>query len=218
MRYFLPTFIFIILVLALYPFIDMDEENGPQLIGLPWQIEILPDGHSKVFGLVPGVTTLQEAITVLGEEYELAIVESDASVSLEMYFSDYRAGIMSAKLVLVAKTDAEELAYWQQRAAKVDYMASGSAKKYRLAAEDQPAALQSVLRSIACVPGVNLDDEILRKRFGEPAEQILAEQGLSYYLYPELGLVITLSDKTKEVLQYVAPYDFNSLRAPLLSN
>lgn len=218
MRYFLPTFIFIILVLALYPFIDMDEENGPQLIGLPWQIEILPDGHSKVFGLVPGVTTLQEAITVLGEEYELAIVESDASVSLEMYFSDYRAGIMSAKLVLVAKTDAGELALWQQRAAKVDYMASGSAKKYRLAAADQPAVLQSVLRSIACVPGVNLDDEILRKRFGEPAEQILAEQGLSYYLYPELGLVITLSDKTKEVLQYVAPYDFNSLRAPLLSN
>jgi hypothetical protein len=196
----------------------MDKTGSPELTGLPWQIEILPDGHSRVFGLVPGVSTLQEAATVLGNDYELAVVENETSVGLEMYFSDYRAGLMTAKLVLAARTDAADLQQWQQRAAKVDYMASGKAKKYLLAAADRDAALQAVLRAIAFVPAVNLDDDILRKRFGEPAEQVAAEPGVSYYLYPEVGLAITLSADSKEVLQYVAPTDFSSLRAPLHSN
>jgi hypothetical protein len=146
------------------------------------------------------------------------VVENETSVGLEMYFSDYRAGLMTAKLVLAARTDAADLQQWQQRAAKVDYMASGKAKKYLLAAADRDAALQAVLRAIAFVPAVNLDDDILRKRFGEPAEQVAAEPGVSYYLYPEVGLAITLSADSKEVLQYVAPTDFSSLRAPLHSN
>lgn len=218
MRRFLPTFLLIILVLAIYPFLTQDKTSSPKLTGLPWQIEILADGQSLVFGLSPGRSTLQEAMTALGKDYELAIVENAASISLELYYSHYRAGLMTAKLVLVAQTEASDLAQWQERAAKVEYMASGSAKKYYLAETDRAAALSSVLRAIAFIPAVNLDDEMVRQRFGEPADLVEAEAGLKYYLYPDLGLVITLSPDSKEVLQYVAPTDFNSLRAPLLTN
>jgi len=218
MRRYLPTFLIIILVLAIYPFVGMDRSSSPKLTGLPWQIEILPDGHSKVFGLVPGVSSLQDAVTALGRDFDLAIVENETSASLEMYFSDYRVGMMTARMVLAASSNAADLRQWQQRAVKVEPMGSGKARKYLLADGDREVALHSPIRAIAFIPAVNLDDEILRKRFGEPAEKVDAEPGVSYYLYPEKGLAITLSAESKEVLQYVAPADFTSLRAPLRAN
>ncbi len=218
MRRFIPTFLIIILVLAVYPFIGMDNSDKPKLSGLPWQIEILPDGNSKIFGVTPGQSTLQQAATVLGDDYKLAIVENASGISLEMYFGNYRAGLMAAKMVLVAETDAQQLRQWQQRAIKSDYMETGTAKKYALDETDKALAMRAVLRAIAFIPAVNLDDEIVRKRFGEPAELIETGDGIKHYLYPEKGLVIALGDKAKEVLQYVAPQNFNSLRAPLVEN
>jgi hypothetical protein len=221
MRRLLPILLIIVLALALVIYRSLtstETKPAPELTGMPWQIEILPDGHSKVFGLIPGKTTLREAIAVLGTDNELAIVESKTSTSLEMYFSDYHAGPLSAKLVLAAKTDADDIQQWKQRAIKKDYIGMGKTKKYLLATADRDAALNSVLRAIAFIPAVNLDDDIVRKRFGDPEEKIGAEQGVTYYLYPKRGLAITLSDKAKEVLQYVAPLDFSSLSAPLHPN
>ena len=221
MRRLLPVILVVILAIALviyYSLSNVKESPPAKLTGMPWQIDILPDGHSKVFGLIPGKTTLREAIAVLGTDYEMAIVESKTSTSLEMYFSDYHAGPLAAKLVLAAKTDPGDLQQWKQRAIKKDYMGSANAKKYLLATADRDAALNSVLRAIAFIPAVNLDDDIVRKRFGDPEEKIGAVQGVTYYLYPKQGLSITLSPKAKEVLQYVAPPDFASLRAPLQSN
>lgn len=218
MRLFLPTFLIIILALAIYPFIGQDDKPAPAVTGLPWQIEVLPDGHTKVFGLVPGQSHLQDALTALGNDYQLAIVESESSISLEMYFENYRAGLMTAKLVLVADTDEALLREWQQRAIKADYMGSGQAKKYLLAEADRLAAMQTVLRAIACIPAVNLDADIIHKRFGEPAGVVADKAGVEHYLYPAKGLVISASDSAKEVLQYVAPRAFASLSAPLQSD
>jgi hypothetical protein len=221
MRRLLPVILVVILAIALviyYSLNKVKEAPPAKLTGMPWQIEILPDGHSKVFGLIPGKTTLREAIAVLGTDNELAIVENKTSTSLEMYFSHYQAGPLSAKLVLAAKTDPADIQQWKQRAIKKDYIGMGKAKKYTLATADRDAALNSVLRAIAFIPAVNLDDDIVRKRFGEPKETIGAEPDVTYYLYPKQGLSITLSPKAKEVLQYVAPPDFASLRAPLHSN
>ncbi len=215
MRRFLPTFLIIVLVLAIYPFIGMDKKDSPELTGLPWQIEILADGRTKVFGLVPGQSRLQDAATALGDDYQLAIVESESSISLEMYFENYRAGLMTAKLVLVADTDESLLREWQQRAVKVDYMGSGQAKKYGLTEADRLVAMQAVLRAIACIPAVNLDADIIHKRFGEPAGVVADKAGVEHYLYPAKGLVISASASAKEVLQYVAPRAFASLSEPL---
>ncbi len=215
MRRFFPTFLLIILVLALYPFIGMDENDKPEIKGLPWQIETQPDGYTRVFGLVPGKSTLSQAVEQLGDDYELAIVKDETSRNLEMYYSHYRAGLMTAKLVLTAQADDQTLAAWQQRAAKIDYMKSGKARKYILSEQDRMQAMQSLISVITFIPAVNLDDEIIRNRFGEPDELIEQSAGVKHYLYAGTGLGIALSEQGKEVLQYVAPVDFDRLRAPL---
>lgn len=215
MRRFLPAILLIIIVLSVYPFIGSDGERKP-LKGMPWQIDLLADGNIKVFDLVPGVSTLKHAESVLGENYELAIVSDAGGRGLEMYFDRYRAGLMAAKIVIGVDVDDVSLRDWQQRAENTEYMQSGTARKASLAQQDVEAAMQTTVSVITFIPAVNLDDEIIRKRFGEPAEVLSTENGVNHYLYPAKGLDIALSDAGKEVLQYVAPNDFARLRTPLL--
>jgi hypothetical protein len=216
MKRFLPTFLLITLVLAIYPFIGMDEKKSSGVTGLPWQIEILPDGSSKVFGLVPGRSTLAEAAEQLGDDMELAVMvaRGETTGNLEMYYGQYRAGLLSAKLVLAAELDAATIQSMIENAADKEVLKTG-AHKYVLNEQDYPRAFNAVIETIACVPAVNLDHDIIIKRFGEPAEVIQKQNQVIHYLYPEKGLDVILSEEGKEVLQYVAPARFERLRAPL---
>ncbi len=205
---------FIILILAAYPFLNREESLQP-VTGLPWQIENLDDGYTQVFGIVPGRSSLAEVQVALGKDAEIAIMQDkDGSNSLEMYYARYRAGLLSGKLVLLGELDADELEALRQRAASKEVMES-LARKYLLDRKDFPAALEARLLNIAFIPAVNLDNEIIRERFGEPAETIDTADGATHYLFPSKGLSIALSEEHKEVLQYVAPAEFALLTGPL---
>ena len=213
MRRFLPTFLIIILVLAIYPFLGK-EERPVGVAGLPWQISVLPDGSTKVFGLVPGETTLGQAVIRLGDDMELAIMAAaDEAGSLELYYGQYRAGLLSAKMVLAADIDEASLASMRENAASVEVLKSG-ARKYVLNKADHEQAFGAVIQTIAFIPSTNLDHDTIVSRFGEP-EELVSRDRQTHYLYPSKGLDVVLSEEGKEVLQYVAPSDFERLRAPL---
>ncbi len=213
MRRFLPTFLLITLVLAIYPFIGKDRETA-SVTGLPWQIEILPDGSTKVFGVILGQTTLGEAKAHLGRDMELAVMVAPGEQgSLEMYYGQYRAGLLSAKLILAADVDADTIVQMRENAAEKKVLETG-ARKYLLDRNDHAKAFSAVIETIACVPAVNLDHEIIIKRFGA-TDEIIQRNGVTHYLYPDKGLDVILNEEGKEVLQYVVPGEFKRLREPL---
>jgi len=184
---------------------------------LPWQIDTLPEGRTQVFGLILGESTLGEALTNLGEDHQMAvIINSDDVAGLEVYASHFRAGPLKGKLIISAFTDESDLEAMRQRASDAKYMASG-ARRFLLAPEDRDHAEGLAIRSISFIPDANLDAEIITGRFGEPAQIIASGEELHHYLYPALGLDITLNSKGKELLQYVAPRDFALLAEPLQS-
>ena len=97
MKRFLPAFLLIIIVLAVYPFLG-DKGPAQKVTGLPWQIDVLEDGATRVFGIVLGRSSLAEAHDALGRDTELAVMQDkDGSQSLEMYVAHYRAGLLSAR-------------------------------------------------------------------------------------------------------------------------
>lgn len=213
MRRFLPTFLIIILVLAIYPFLGKDEKPVG-VVGLPWQIEMLPNGSTRVFGLVPGQSTLGQAVARLGEDMELAVMAAAGEIgSLEMYYDQHRTGLLSAKLVLGADIDVDSLRAMRDNAPSKKVMKSG-ARKYVLNRDDHEKALKAVIQSVAYIPAVHLDHDTIVERFGEPVE-VIRENQAAHYLYPAKGLDVVLNDDGKEVLQYVSPSDFSRLRDPL---
>ena len=214
MKRFFIVFALIAVVLAVYPFLN-PSDHPQKLSGLPWQIEILPDGHSRVFGITIGQSRLSDALQSLGGDMQLAIVAAtDEGGSLEMYYGHYKAGLLSGKLVLQTQAGADAIRRWRENSPKSEYMATGMAKKYLINDTDATAVLNEVITGITFIPAVNLDEDVILARFGTPAERIERE-GVTHFLYPDKGLHIALSDRDKEVLQYVAPGDFAQWVKPL---
>ncbi len=182
--------------------------------GFPWQIETLPDGYSKVFGIRPGEDTLEQARAQLGPGPQLAIISSGAEdYSLEMYYDRYTAGVLSGKLVLTGQLPAEQLMQMAERSTRTGHLKTG-ARKLRLHADDLPRAWQAPVQAIAFIPAARLDRPTAIRRFGTPAETI-ADGSKTHLLYPDKGLDLMLNEDGKSVLQYVAPREFFRLRDPL---
>lgn len=214
MKIFFSLFFLLAIILAIYPFLGSDEEKQ-SVTGLPWQIEVLADGSTKVFGINIGNSSLADAKQVLGDDMELAIIAaSEEAGSLEMYYGHYRTGLLSGKLILQTSVAEEDLALWRQGTVSSEYMSSGQAKKYLLSEEHLPSALGQKIIGLTFIPSVNLDEEVILARFGEPDRRIRHAEAL-HYLYPQKGLDIIWYADAKEVLQYVSPAAFDQLLVPL---
>jgi len=199
------AFALLAVVLIAYPILNQSE-NTDVIKGLPWQIDVMPDGSTQVFGLHIGKSRLADVLGILGDDdVELAIVAaSDETGSLEMYYGHYKAGVIAGKLVVRAGASEQDIKNWRENAARFEYMASGQAKKYTLSTGDLKSALNQVVTGLTFIPLLNLDEEIILSRFGEPDEKIQLG-GAMHYLYPKKGLDIALFEEAKEVIQYVSP-------------
>jgi len=201
-----------ILLAALFSFKPPGEHSAESIKGLPWQIDVLPGGLSSVFGVTLGRSTLGDAHEQLGDDMTLAIIIASGQDTggLEMYYSHFKAGVFSGKLVLAADLPPEVLAQLTERAIRSRYMDSG-ARKITLHPDDLPIALQAPLASMTFIPAVNIDEAAAIKRFGPADKTLRNDDGVTHLLYPDKGLDLIINEKGKEVLQYVAPRDFERL-------
>jgi hypothetical protein len=215
-RIFFILFALTAVLLAAYPFFDASKKTEI-LMGLPWQVKILHDGSTEVFGIHVGASRLADAIEILGSDMDLAIIaatDADESGNLEMYYGHYKAGLLSGKLVLQTHASEQDIKRWSDNSPRFEYMPSGLAKKYILLDDDLPQVLNEIIKSLTFIPAVNLDEEVILARFGEPEKRINLS-GVTHYLYPKKGLDIALHADSKEVLQYVKPEAFQRLVEPL---
>jgi hypothetical protein len=185
--------------------------------GLPWQVQRQGD-TVRVFGLTLPGSTLADAQARWGDGLQVAVMaQRGRPGALEAYVERHEAGGIVGRLVLATELAPEAVARLQDNAAKVEPV-DADARRYALRAEDRAVLGGTALVGITFLPSVNLDAATLRQRFGEPAETRPEGPRLQHWLYPALGLAIVLDAEGREVLQYVAPADFEDrLRAPLLS-
>lgn len=196
------------------PFLHRPDASLAPTIGPPWQIEMLPDGKSRVFGILLDQSTLAEAGTRLDESPALAVVAAGGETgTLEAYFEQVRLGALTGKMILVADIPDDELRALQARAVKVEPQESGS-RRFSLGTEDRQNALGLKVKAITFVPSARLERQTIVDRFGIPGETLTAGDA-EHFLYPERGLDLALSAGGKAVLQYVAPARFALLKEPL---
>lgn len=185
--------------------------------GLPWQIQTLPSGQTRVMGLTLGgqASTLADAQRIWGGNVDVAIIAAPGeSGSLEAFVDPAQAGFISGKLVLTLQAPAEAIAGMRERALKSEFMES-TTRKYMLAPSDRQSAAAYAITALAFIPQANLDANMVLDRFGKPAERRRVGEEAEHFLYPDKGLDLTLNSRGKDVLQYVAPSDFHKLIAPL---
>ena len=210
----------VLLALAILvgPAVWQFSRHTPQAVpttGLPWQIETLPGGGSKVFDLTLGHSTLADARKRFGDDMPLAVVaEPNESGNVEGYYENVTAGFVAGRLIVTADLPPAVIDAMRERSPKTEYMQS-TTRKARLADSDFAAALAAPIRALSFIPAAQLDEDIVIQRFGQPTERIRVNEHVEHLLYPARGLDLVLDSKGKELLQYVAPARFEALRAPL---
>jgi hypothetical protein len=193
------------------------EQAPPPTHGLPWQIEKLSAGGTRVFGLVPGRSTLKETRELLGQDVKVALVIAPGETgSLEAFYDSVNAGGVTGKMVLTLASTPAQREGMLQRARRAEYMQS-TTRRIDLAEVDLAHAQSATIEAITFIPAANLDEQIVLQRFGQPAERIRSGEHVEHFLYPDRGLDLILDRNGKEVLQYVAPRDFARIREPLLA-
>ena len=211
MKYFIALLIVILVAVGLV-FFNSDEQGSNQPVtGLTWQIDILPGGYTRVFGITLGQTTFSEAIEHLGDDLDLAIIAAPHETgTLEAYYSHYSAGPITGKLILVLDIAPNALSSMRERA----FQDRGT-RRYHLHPDDLPVAYRAPVRVITFLPSFDLDEEIAQARFGTPAEIIQVHAQQKHLLYPDKGLDLILNVDNKDVLQYLPPGQFSAHRAQL---
>ena len=181
----------------------------------PWEVRVLTDGTTRALGLTPGRSTLAEAIGRLGKGLEAGIFESpDRPPVVEAYYSEVVVGGISGRLILSLAASPATLEGLRARSPSARRLETGSLRR-DIATRDADFLASQVVRALSFVPSANLDEATVRARFGDPVERIPAGEKAVRWLYPERGVIVTISEGGKEVIDYVAPADFAWLRESL---
>jgi len=209
----------VILFILFYLLRQTPEDNKPIVGVYPWQVEDLGGGVSRVFGIVLMETQLKKVDGIFRAKPAIALYESKEKLTLEAYYKNISLGGLIGSFIFTLDASGDELEKIKRESHKSE-RTDNNEIKYKL---DKPASIKASqlrVKNLIYIPTVQLDEEMILKRFGEPAQKIklkTKEQGW-HYLYPEKGLDLIYKKEGKEVLQYVPPRNFNALLEPLLSH
>jgi len=181
----------------------------------PWQAKAVANGNSRVFGMELGKATFEDAEDVLGRLYDAAVFENpDGSLSLEVYYKEVTLAGLTARFVFTLQASEAIKRHLKGRPLKKETLPSGVIK-YSVARNDDDVLLPLEITAITYMPITNLDDDIVSRRFGKPAEKIRTHKSAEHWLYPDKGLDVIINSEGKDVLEFVPPREFDKLVEPL---
>ena len=135
--------------------------------------------------------------------------------AIEAYFQRLFLSGLRADLVLALDVEQQQAAEIFNRGLRISKLGSG-AKKVDMTTSDQDMLAEAKISLITYLPATDLEEEIIRRHFGEPQQKISeTKSGIVHWLYPEKGLDIGVNPDGKEVFQYVRPSEFEELVKPL---
>ena len=210
----------VLVLVALFFLVNKKTENNQQIVEkYPWQVSILADGKTRVFGIVLDETRLKDVDTLLKNNPKIALFEVNKSLSLEAYYKNVLLGGLTGSFIFTLHATGEQLNKIKNESVKKE-PAENNGFRYELDKLTSDKAKSLIVKNLIYIPTVQLDEKMIVKRFGKPAQKIKAKtKEISWhYLYPDKGLDVIYHEDGKEVLQYVLPKNFNLLLAPLQSH
>lgn len=187
---------------------------------LPWSISHPTPDTTRVFGITLGKTTLDQTVEVFKGQAEVEISlfkPTDGDMGVEAFVEEVNFNGLKARIVMNIAVPAEELQGMYQRGLRINGTPSG--KRITLTYDDLNRVRKLPIASLTYLPNTRLEEDIIIKRFGEPAQRVRENRtDVIHWLYPRHGLDVVLGGKEKSLLQYLSPRDFKLISTPLLAN
>lgn len=187
---------------------------------LPWNITHPTPDTTRIFGITLGKTTLDQTAEVFKGQAEVEISlfkPTNGKLGVEAFVEEVNYNGLKAKIIMNIAVPTEELQGMFQRGLRMNSTPSG--KRITLTYDDLIRVRNCPIASLTYLPNVRLEEAIIIKRFGEPAQRVRENRtDVIHWLYPQHGLDVVLGGKEKPLLQYLSPKDFELLSSPLLAN
>lgn len=193
-------------------------KQGQQVVdNLPWQVATTAQGHTHVFNVDVGKTTLRELIERLHSFPETAVfMDADKHLLLEAYFGKQSLGFLEARLV--AELAADQATLEKLATEYIDRQAQPSGSwRLTISEPNQQVANALVVKHLIYIPVADYPEDIVRTRFGEPTQIVAVKETASYWFYPQKGLALLVNGDGGEVFYYSTPADFPALKERLLT-
>ncbi len=181
----------------------------------PWNVTLSAMGNTRVLGVTLNESTIKDIEQQWMEAPEITVfMNSDDNAKVEAYFKQVNTGGIRASAVAEVSIPDAQLSQLISEGARIATQGDGS-RKITLDGNGVSMVEKSTMSSLTYLPKSNLSKEIIRNRFGQPDHIFRLEEGIEHWIYPAMGLDITLSAETREVFQYVSPKHFDRLLVPL---
>lgn len=209
------------LVIAVISIVLMMPDNSVSTPDtLPWKITHPTPDTTRVFGITLGKSTLDDVAHTYKYETELEVSlfkPNDAPMSVEGFFEEVNFNGLKAKIIMTIAIPPAEIQGMFDRGLRISSSPSG--KRITLAADDLSRARSLPIASLTYLPTARLEESVIAKRFGEPAQKLReTKTNLVHWLYPQHGLDVVMGEGQKPLFQYLSPVNFELLSGPLLAN
>jgi hypothetical protein len=172
---------------------------------LPWDIQVNAQNEVEVFDLTLNKSLLADAKANFQSQGEINIfIGDDGQPALEAFFERVFLSGLRADFILALEADDKLLNTLMEGGSRIS-RTSDTTRKIELRGEDLLLTEKLPIELINYIPAANLDEELIKSRFGEPADKIAElETGVVHWIYPDKGVTIGLNPEGKELIQYMA--------------
>lgn len=194
-------------------------ETDIQLDYMPWEIDILDNGKTHVFGITLEKTTVQEANQIFANFAETLLVSSPHYPSttepqteeqpqqreyrLIARYNNLTIGGLVAEIQLNYQLEPSTLLSLYQQFKKIsDRQGEEKTQMLSLDTKTEMSFLNTPVNRITYIPSVNYDESLLIQHFGAPAREIQHGNGNTSWHYPPMGLEIILSATERDRFIY----------------
>lgn len=166
----------------------------------PWDIDILEGGSSRVFGITLGKTSIQEANQIyahFAKTLLLVNTNDDGSSNLRMQarYDELTIGGIVAEIRLDYQLDQQQLQQiYNESQDKIEAAPQPiqSLSPIELSPEIEARYLATPVSMITFLPAIDIGENLIRQRFGQPGSETRVDDSYSQWNYPTLGLTIRL--------------------------
>lgn len=192
-----PFLIFLMVATALMIAV-IGNRSRPTLPGyLPWEVKVLDNGSTRIFGITLGKTRIQDANQILASFPDNQLITQPADeAGLYAVYDQLNLGGFLARLELQYDLDDEQLA-------RLLPANDDSAGGYRgMSEREKMELLNATVKRIRYIPQVNYTADLLLQHFGQPNQQQTVGPQQQRWRYRVLGLDILVNADGPEVFTY----------------
>ena len=164
---------------------------------MPWNIQLLDNGSSRIMGITLGKTNIQDAHQIFSHFSETRLFTANDKTELLAHFDEFSMAGLLAEIDLVYDISESQLDKVRQQTMNAKH------GEYQLIRESMLMDLLTTpVKQLIYKPFIDYDSSIISQRFGEPSARESLNETVEKLSYPALGLVIYLNSDGPEKFIY----------------